>query len=123
MKYTKKDYYELSGIHGEAKAYGIVMDNELYGERLKFLIPSHMIGGICRWVLFGIMPGSFLSAVLRNDLFQACRNADDHNADRLKDYVMFFSNYTPIGSYGSSSNVDHWNKAGGVIGRIKHAGD
>ena len=35
------------------------------------LIPQHMRGGIERYVMNGVPPGSFLTAVLSNDLKEA----------------------------------------------------
>ena len=46
------------------------------------LIPDYMRGGLRRYLAHGIEPGSFLSAVLRNDLIDACGRADDTNRHR-----------------------------------------
>ena len=43
------------------------------------LIPEYMIGSLRRYIENGIEPGSFLSAVLCNDLRGACECADDTN--------------------------------------------
>jgi hypothetical protein len=72
------------------------------------LIPQHMIGGLRRYIEDGIEPGSFLSAVLRNDLRRAVEQADATNIDRLPDYIRFLYNYAPTGSWGSPDEFDEW---------------
>lgn len=77
------------------------------------LIPDHMVGAVRRYFENGIQPGDFLSAVLANDLRGAVEYADDVNRDRLADYIMFFYNYCPAGSWGSLENFKGWmNKRG-----------
>src|SRR5699024_8873505 len=40
------------------------------------LIPQHMRASVRRWIEHGVLPGGFLSAVIRNDLVGAVRCAD-----------------------------------------------
>ena len=40
-------------------------------------IPEHLRPGLARWIVRGIVPGSFLSAVIRADLFAAAIAADE----------------------------------------------
>jgi hypothetical protein len=44
---------------------------------LWFSIPEHIRPGLARWIVRGIVPGSFLSAVIRADLFAAAIAADE----------------------------------------------
>ncbi len=74
----------------------------------RHLVPAHMWGAVERYYLHGIEPGSFLAAVLSNDLFDAFGRADDENAARMQDLVRFFYNYTPRGSYGSRELYRAW---------------
>ena len=78
------------------------------------LIPEHMRAGLRRYIENGIAPGDFLSAVLCNDLREACGRADEHNRHRLFDYIMFLHNYAPIGSWGSAYNFNRWCERGGL---------
>lgn len=78
------------------------------------LIPPHMIGGLRRYIEDGIPPGSFLTAVLSNDLRGACERADDENRHCLFDYVSFLYNHAPTGSWGSKENFGAWCDLGGL---------
>jgi len=71
-------------------------------------IPEYMQGGIVRYYENGLQPGHFLSAVIDNDLKEAVSRADDVNVNCLKNYVMWFYNYAPSGSWGSAGAVDRW---------------
>ena len=71
-------------------------------------IPEYMHGAVSRWIMHGISPGSFLLAVLRNDLRGAAECADDENRRLLYQYVFFLYNYAPSGCWGSPVRVDEW---------------
>lgn len=72
------------------------------------LLPDYMRGGMRRYMEQRIPPGHFLTAVLSNDLMEACRRADDVNRYRLFDYCSWLYSYAPVGSFGSAENVRHW---------------
>lgn len=72
------------------------------------LIPEYMQGGVERYMLDGIMPGSFLRAVLNNDFMGAASNADYNNQQILFKWAMFLYNHAPAGSFGSPENVRNW---------------
>ena len=80
-------------------------------------IPERMRGGITRYLEHGIPPGHFLTAVICNDLHEACRCADDENKYLLFDYVMYFYNHAPIGCWGSPDCFDAWVARGGDRGK------
>jgi hypothetical protein len=71
-------------------------------------IPDYMHDGLVLWVLHGIPTGSFLWAVLENDLSTACACADETNQHRLFNYVKWLHNHAPIGSWGSPRVVQQW---------------
>ena len=71
-------------------------------------IPEYMHGAIVRFYENGIRPGSFLEAVIDNDLREACARADDTNRRRLFDYVAWFYSYAPAGSWGFAGAVDRY---------------
>jgi hypothetical protein len=63
-------------------------------------IPEYMQGGIIRYYENGQPPGHFLKAVIDNDLRGAIERADDTNVHCLKNYIMWFYNHAPGGSWG-----------------------
>lgn len=72
------------------------------------LVPEYMIGPVKRYILDGIPPGSFLTAVVSNDLREAFACADDDNARNMHGWVRFFYNYAPTGCWGSPENFREW---------------
>ena len=79
-------------------------------------LPDYMIGGIVRYVLHGIPAGSFMDAVISNDLFTAVGKADIVNREYLHAYCNFFYNHAPSTCFGSKDKRDAWIKQGGIIG-------
>ncbi len=80
------------------------------------LIPEHMRGAVERWINNGIAPGSFLTAVLCNDLKEAFGRADDINGPRVGDYIRFFYSDAPAGCWGSPAKFAEWERRGGLLG-------
>lgn len=79
-------------------------------------LPSHIQGGARRYVEQGIPPGSFLTAIITNDLLEACGRADDINRERIFDIVKWFYNEAPTGCWKSAENMRQWCEAGGLNG-------
>lgn len=52
--------------------------------------------------------GSFLMAVICNDLYRAVTSADENNLRNLPAYVHFFYNYAPASCWGSLKLYDYW---------------
>lgn len=77
-------------------------------ERGQHLIPPHMWGGVQRYMINRIPPGSFLTALFSNDLMEAFGRADDENAMHMRRYCQFLYNHAPRGSYGSPELVRAW---------------
>lgn len=69
---------------------------------------EHMRGAVKRWIEDGIPPGSFLSAVIANDLKDACGRADDINRAALWQIVAWFYNEAPTGCWGSEDALKSW---------------
>ena len=55
----------------------------------------------------GWQPGSFLVAVLSNDLFEAVNRADDETRSNLPKIVDWIYNNVPTGVYGSKEKVNN----------------
>ena len=70
------------------------------------VLPEHMRDAARRWLLDAEHPGSFLMAVLRNDLLAACLYADAINSASLSYYGLFLSRI-PRASWGEQ-NVQTW---------------
>ena len=78
----------------------------VYGRTWVF--PDLTYGSLHRFVVHGIEPGGFLTAVLSNDLQGACGNADEENLDALPGIVAFIYNRVPSSSQGSLDRVHEW---------------
>ena len=74
------------------------------------LLPERMRGGMRRYIENGAPPGHFLTAVLSNDLAEACSRADPINRQRLGDYSGWLYSYAPPGCHGSHEKVRAWLK-------------
>jgi hypothetical protein len=80
------------------------------------LLPHNLQGAIARYILQGIAPGHFLTAVLSNDLFGAYGRADQISIANMERLIKFFYNYAPSDCYRSVSRVEAWANAGGYLG-------
>lgn len=74
------------------------------------MIPRDTKAGIDRYVDGGVPTGSFLRAVLSNDLFEATMKADADNQLALADICQYIRHYTPHTCYGSPEAVANWIK-------------
>lgn len=67
-----------------------------------------LIGGMQLYIEEGILPGHFLSAVLRNDLFEAVGRADSYNLSLIPNIVKWIWNEAPSQCWGSPEKVRAW---------------
>lgn len=63
---------------------------------------------ICLYLLYGINPGSFTTAILKNDLYLAATKADHWNSQNLPHIVKNIWKTLPPISYGDSKRVRDW---------------
>lgn len=70
-------------------------------------IPEYMHGAIARYIVRGIHPGSFLSAVFENNLLGAVMAADVQNMNNLPAYAALLYDM-PIISFGDRETVEKW---------------
>lgn len=70
--------------------------------------PTHVVGGVRRYIEHAIPPGSFLTAVICNDLKEACGRADDENQRNLCEIVKWFYNEAPHDCWGSEDAMRTW---------------
>jgi hypothetical protein len=78
------------------------------GQEANPRIPKATLEKLWLWVGRAYDPGSFLAAVLRNDLVNAVCLADDENAAALKDIVLYVYNVLPGSCWGTPAKVDAW---------------
>lgn len=71
---------------------------------------------LAMYVVEGIQPGGFLSAVLANDLFEAVARADGSNRKILPEWVRAVFNVVPTRAWGSRDAVQAWVEQGGLAG-------
>ena len=74
-------------------------------------IPDYMADAMQLWIDRGIYPGSFLTAVLENDLAEACGRADENNLRVLPAYIAYLYNEAPSACWGSPTKCAQWSKA------------
>jgi hypothetical protein len=77
-------------------------------------LPRHMHRGLINWLAFGVMPGGFLQAVLRNDLVQAFARADAENTAAMREWAAFLYDDMPRGAWGSEKTIAEWQRIGGL---------
>lgn len=68
-----------------------------------------------RYLVHGIMPGGFLSAVLANDLHLAVCRGDYWNARSFVAIVSAIINNMPRGSCGSWEDIQNWKSDNNAI--------
>lgn len=79
-------------------------------------LPPYMQGAARRYIENGIPPGSFLTAVICNDLMGAFGKADNMNRAAMWDWVRFFYNDAPSTCWGSERKMAAWIDRGGLEG-------
>jgi len=79
-------------------------------------LARYVVADLEQYVSTGKSQGSFIHAVLCNDLKAACDRADDNNMQILPAYVAYLYNKCPLACWGSPAAVDAWMAAGGLTG-------
>jgi hypothetical protein len=74
----------------------------------EIMIKSSIIEGLKRYVEQHSPTGSFLRAVLSNDLKESCFRADDDNLLALPEIVKYCYNELPTCCWGSPERVETW---------------
>ncbi len=82
-------------------------ESEMKIENIELLPPS-LRAGILNYFEHRIIPGSFLEAVLTNDLEKAVSKADRENATNLVHIVLWLIAYAPPRSWGSKEIYYAW---------------
>ena len=72
---------------------------------------SYMADGFKLYFERGILPGSFGTALLENDLMGACGKADQNNKLAIFQWCEWLYNYAPSSSFGSRERVTEYIKS------------
>lgn len=72
------------------------------------VVPSHLREGFYRYILDGILPGSFLQAVLCADLLEVAWRADPVSLQGLPALLQFLEHYAPADCWRSRAAVLAW---------------
>jgi len=69
---------------------------------------DYMAGAVQRYIEQGIEPGSFMRALLSNDLRGAVSSADGMNIVHIPHWVVWMENNLPSVTWGSADRYDAW---------------
>jgi len=75
---------------------------------INYKIPEYTREGLIKYCREGIKPGSFLTAVLENDLMRATAQADKENREAIFEICKFVYNELPSACWGSREKVRNW---------------
>jgi len=62
------------------------------------------------YVVHGLAPGGFMTAVLTNDLYRTVNAADSNNKKIVPEIVNWIQINLPISCYGTQKNMKSWMK-------------
>lgn len=79
-------------------------------------LPRTLREGVKLYIEQGILPGSFLRAVISNNLKESFAQADHINQHRMFQIVKWFYAECPIPAWGSEKKMLKWQAAGGLKG-------
>lgn len=71
-------------------------------------VPAHLRAGIYDWIIYGQLPGGFLTSVLENDLIMAMMRADATSRRFIYEVVSYLYNHAPGPCWGSEKKVKDW---------------
>jgi hypothetical protein len=86
-------------------------DFELEARLAKDGVPPILHDGIMNYLRRGILPGGFLTALLKGDLFAAAVRADTGNREALGQIALALVWALPADAYGSPEKVERWAQA------------
>jgi hypothetical protein len=96
-------------------------ERKLRQDLANYNVPEHCQDGLIDYLVHGHPVGSFLTAVLSNDLREAAGRADETNRVALHCYVAFLYNCAPAPAWGSEDAVARWRAIGGHVGLVTAA--
>lgn len=84
-------------------------------------LPKSLREGARLWIEEGIGPGSFLRAVIDNNLLEACCQASRENLEHIVDITKWWYIEAPAHCWGTKGKADEWAKARAKERRLKSA--
>jgi hypothetical protein len=82
-----------------------------------FGIPERTVETLVEYIVTGRPCGSFVQAVLNNDLLDAVRRGDVPSQFHLIDIMKVLVNHAPAGCFGHEGAHDAWVARGGLQGK------
>lgn len=73
-----------------------------------FVARADMIEALIRYAVYRVPLGDFLTAVVSNDMMEACGRADENNARNLPAFCAYLYNEMPAGSFRSEEAYIAW---------------
>lgn len=73
-----------------------------------YVVSDEMLEALNAYAEHGRPVGDFLTAVLANDLMEACGRADDYNLPNLPAFSAWVYNECPSPAHGSREKVRAW---------------
>ncbi len=83
------------------------MDTDAFAN-MQTRVPEHLRAGLWTWCAWGVLPGHFLQAVLKNDLRDAFARGDKISVAGLQPMLEWLWNWAPGQSHGSLQRVASW---------------
>lgn len=75
----------------------------------QYIIHERYRGGLARYVINGIRPGSFLCAVISNNLREALGRVDnDVTIEQVRQITLWFYNECPTQCHGDADAMENW---------------
>ena len=81
---------------------------KLYPDVDYTLLPSHIRQGMELWIEYGVPPGDFLQAVIRNDLVDSFARADEKNILEMFHIAGFMYNEAPGPCWRTAEAIEQW---------------
>lgn len=82
--------------------------NDTYFDFDRYAVNDYVQQALVNYFVRKLPPGSFLTAVLSNDLVDAAGRADHINTENLASIAKWVANRAPTGSWGSREHVASW---------------
>ncbi len=90
--------------------YGQLLGRPEWGDDMLRLVPDHMQMGFVRYMAYGPRSnsGSFMIALVNNDLMGAFGRADPTNRIGMFEWCQFLTGSAPRGSFGHPTAYEDW---------------
>lgn len=100
---------------------GVLTPEYLRSKMAPYRVPLETADQIVHYIHNGVQPGSFVRAVLENDLITAVRKGDIENRAALSRIVEYLYNTCPRGAWMSEAQVEAWLGAHRLYGEMLEA--